>query len=66
MEKVINLAKYSLVSYRSPSVAVNQPAEIAVESFSGRFMGVHSCVHSASTCGRGQSETKFYLIGDMP
>ena len=33
MEKVINLAKYSLISYRSPSVAVNQPAEIAVESF---------------------------------
>ena len=50
MEKVINLAKYSLISYRSPSVAVNQPAEIAVESFcSSWFVGVHSCVHSAST-----------------
>ena len=33
MEKVINLAKHSLISYRSPSVAVNQSAEIAVESF---------------------------------
>ena len=33
MEKVIKLAKYSLISYRSSSVAVNQPAEIAVESF---------------------------------
>ena len=33
MEKVINLAKYSLISYRSPSVAVNQPAEIVVDSF---------------------------------
>jgi hypothetical protein len=33
MEKVINLAKYSLISYRSPSVAVNQPAEITVDSF---------------------------------
>ena len=33
MEKVINLAKYSLISYRSPSVAVNQPTEITVESF---------------------------------
>ena len=33
MEKVINLVKYSVISYRSPSVAVSQPAEIAVESF---------------------------------
>ena len=33
MEKVINLAKYSLISYRSPSVAVNQLTKIAVESF---------------------------------
>ena len=33
MEKVINLAKYSLISYRSLSVAVNQPTEITVESF---------------------------------
>ena len=33
MEKVINLAKYSLISYRSPSVAVNKSAEITMESF---------------------------------
>ena len=33
MEKVINLAKYSLIPYRSPSVAVNQLTKIAVESF---------------------------------
>ena len=33
MENVINLATYSLISYRSPSVVVNQPAEITVESF---------------------------------
>jgi hypothetical protein len=32
MEKVINLAKYSLISYRSPSIAVNQPAKITVDS----------------------------------
>ena len=33
MEKVISLAKYSVISYCSPFVAVNQPAEITVESF---------------------------------
>ena len=33
MEKVINLAKYSLISYRSPFAAVNQSVEIAMESF---------------------------------
>ena len=33
MEKVIDLEKYSVISYRSPSVAINQPAEITVESF---------------------------------
>ena len=33
MEKVINLAKYSLISYRSLSVAINQLVEIDVESF---------------------------------
>ena len=33
MEKVINLAKYSLISYCSLSIPVNQPAEITVDSF---------------------------------
>jgi hypothetical protein len=31
--KVINLAKYSLISYRSPPIPVNHPAEITVDSF---------------------------------
>ena len=29
MEKVINLEKHSLISYRNPSVVVNQPTEIS-------------------------------------
>jgi hypothetical protein len=33
MEKVINLVKYSLISYHNSSVAVNQSAEITVDSF---------------------------------
>ena len=56
MEKVINLAKYSLISYRSPSVAVNQPAEIRGCSFM-----CPQCEHKSGKCDRGQSETKFYL-----
>ena len=33
MENVINLVKYSLISYRCPFIAINQPVEIVVESF---------------------------------
>ena len=66
MEKVINLAKYSLISYRSPPVAVIKPAEIAMESllfqliYGCSFMCPH-CEHKSGNCGRGQSEMKFYL-----
>ena len=66
MEKVINLAKYSLIPYRSLSIVVNQPAEIVVDSF--LFQLIHrcsfmcpQCEHKSGNCGRDQSETKFYL-----
>ena len=32
-KEVINFAKYSFISYCTPTVAVNHPAEIAMESF---------------------------------